>query len=351
VSLALSRLSVLDRSPTRQGASGAQALRDTVRFAVDVEALGYYRFWVSEHHSVPGVSGSAPTVLAAAVASATSRIRVGTGGVMLPNHRPMVVAEQFGVLESLFPGRIDMGLGRSVGFTDGIRRALGHGKDSAAAVSFGAQVAELLGFFTGEQQGYPGVHAIPAEGLRVPAFLLATGSGAELAAELGLPLVIANVRGEQVMLDAIGRYRDRFRPSGVSPAPYVVVSSAVAVAEATDQAWRMLVSEAWSTTYSRTHGVFPPLLPPAEVLALPMTERERARFEQALSGQIFGTADEVSASLGGLVTRADADEVLVTTSVFDQDERLDSYRRLAALSGIRPALRPVHGAPHTDRRQ
>uniref|UniRef100_UPI00117F4AB0 MsnO8 family LLM class oxidoreductase n=1 Tax=Streptomyces antimycoticus TaxID=68175 RepID=UPI00117F4AB0 len=117
--------SILDRSRTRQGRERSQALRDTVRFAQQAEALGYHRFWVSEHHSVPGVAGSAPTVLASAVAAATVRIRVSTGGVMLPNHRPLVVAEQFGVLESLFPGRIDMGLGRSVGFTDGIRRALG----------------------------------------------------------------------------------------------------------------------------------------------------------------------------------------------------------------------------------
>jgi luciferase family oxidoreductase group 1 len=328
---------VLDRSPTRQGASGAQALRDTIKFAVDVEALGYHRFWVSEHHSVPGVSGSAPTVLAAAVASATSHIRVGTGGVMLPNHRPLIVAEQFGVLESLFPGRIDMGLGRSVGFTDGIRRALGHGKEATS--DFGAQVTQLLGYFSGEQQEYSGVHAIPAEGLRVPAFLLATGSGAALAAELGLPLVIANVRGEGSMLDAIGGYRENFRPSMISPAPYVVLSSAVAVAETTEKAWRMLVSEAWSTTYSRTRGEFPPLRPPADVLALPMTDRERARFDTALSGQIFGTATEVEHTLGGLVERADADEILVTTSVFDQAERLDSYRRLAELAGLRPGQR------------
>ncbi|MDT7726741.1 MAG: hypothetical protein QOI21_3317 [Actinomycetota bacterium] len=157
---------------------------------------------------------------------------------MLPNHRPLVVAEQFGVLESLFPGRIDMGLGRSVGFTEGIRRALGHGKEAAS--DFGAQVTQLLGYFSGEQQKYPGVHAIPAEGLRVPAFLPATGSGASLAAELGLPLVIANVRGEWSMLDAIGGYRDNFRPSAISPAPYVVLSSAVAVAETTDKAWRLL---------------------------------------------------------------------------------------------------------------
>jgi luciferase family oxidoreductase group 1 len=328
---------VLDRSPTRQGGTGARALRDTVRFAADVEALGYHRFWVSEHHSVPGVSGSAPTVLAAAVASATSRIRVGTGGVMLPNHRPMIVAEQFGVLESLFPGRIDMGLGRSVGFTDGIRRALGHGKEDAA--DFGARVTELLGWFSGTQQDFPGVHAIPAEGLRVPAFLLATGSGAALAAELGLPLVIANIRGERPMLDAINAYRDNFRPSAISPAPYVVLSSAVAVAETTEKAWRMLVSEAWSTTYSRTRGEFPPLLPPAEVLALPMTDRERTRFDSALSGQVFGTAAEVERTLGGLAARSGADEILVTTSVFDLEERLDSYRRLAELAGIRPGQR------------
>ncbi|GAA3151674.1 MsnO8 family LLM class oxidoreductase [Nonomuraea salmonea] len=167
--------SILDRSLVRRGSTPAEALRATVRFAGQAEELGYHRFWVSEHHSVPGVAGSAPTVLAAAVAAATSRIRVGTGGVMLPNHRPLVVAEEFGVLESLHPGRIDMGLGRSVGFTGGIRKALGHGKDDADR--FGEQLAELLGFFTGGQSAYPGVHALPAEGLRPQVFVLAMGGG------------------------------------------------------------------------------------------------------------------------------------------------------------------------------
>lgn len=145
--IASARFSVLDRSRTREGHTGAEALRDTVRLAREAEALGYHRFWVSEHHGVPGVAGSAPTVLAAAVAGATDRIRVGTGGVMLPNHRPLVVAEQFGVLESLFPGRVDMGLGRSVGFTDGVRRALGRDKDDAD--DFAGQLRELLGWFLG----------------------------------------------------------------------------------------------------------------------------------------------------------------------------------------------------------
>ncbi|WP_191984488.1 LLM class flavin-dependent oxidoreductase [Amycolatopsis eburnea] len=322
---------MLDRSPVRRDGGPARALRDTVAFAVDVERLGYHRFWVSEHHGVPGVAGSAPTVLAAAVAGATGRIRVGTGGVMLPNHRPLVVAEQFGVLEALYPGRIDMGLGRSVGFTAGVREALGQGKE--AADGFAAQVRELLGFFTGEH-AYPGVHAYPAEGLRVPPFLLATGSGAGLAAELGLPLVIAPVRGERVMAEAVARYRDGFRPGAWALEPYVVVSTAIAVADTAAEARRLLVSEAWATVYSRSHGVFPPLSPPSEVLALPMTDRERRRLEETLDGQISGTRGEVADRLGTLVAAAGADEVLVTTAAYDQSARLDSLARLADLHAV-----------------
>ncbi|MBL0779293.1 MsnO8 family LLM class oxidoreductase, partial [Streptomyces albidoflavus] len=168
------RFSVLDRSRVREGRPVGEALRDTVELAREAERLGFHRFWVSEHHGVPGVAGSAPTVLAAAVASATSRIRVGTGGVMLPNHQPLVVAEQFGVLAALYPGRIDMGLGRSVGFTDGVRKALGRGKEEADA--FAERLAELLGYFDGAAPS--GVRARPADAVRVPAFVLATGAGA-----------------------------------------------------------------------------------------------------------------------------------------------------------------------------
>lgn len=299
-------------------------MRDTVAFAKEIEALGYHRFWVSEHHSVPGVAGSAPTVLAAAVASATERIRVGTGGVMLPNHRPLVVAEQFGVLAALFPGRVDVGLGRSVGFTDGVRRALGHHREAAG--EFGTQVRELLGYFRGDQTTYPGVHAIPAEGLDLPTFLLATGSGADLAAELGLPLVIAPVRGERAMAEAIRRYRDRF----TGAEPYVVVSTAVAVADTAERARLLLVPEAWATVYSRGHGVFPPLSPVDEVLALPMTTRERRRLDDIVASQVSGTPAEVTDRLGALL--ADADELLVTTSTYDQSARLDSFAALADIS-------------------
>ena len=318
-------LSILDRSLVRQGHSPAAALRATVRFARQAEELGYRRFWVAEHHSVPGVAGSAPTVLAAAVAAATERIRVGTGGVMLPNHRPLVVAEQFGVLESLHPGRVDMGLGRSVGFTGGIRRALGHDKD--AADRFGGQLAELLGFFTG---GRDGVHAVPAEGLRPEVFVLAMGAGADVAAEHGLPLVIGGA-GDRLR-EAIGRYRTAFRPSAWAAAPYVMVAANIAVGETAERAALLQVPEAWSTAHSRTRGVFPPLQPAREILRMEMTGRERALFEESRKGQIHGTEQEVGMRLTDLVEMTGADEVLVTMNTYDLDERLDSYRRLARLT-------------------
>ncbi|MGX2993120.1 MsnO8 family LLM class oxidoreductase [Streptomyces sp. JNUCC 64] len=326
------RFSVLDRSRTREGHDGPRALRDTVAFAREAERLGYHRFWVSEHHGVPGVAGSAPTVLAAAVAAATRTIRVGTGGVMLPNHRPLVVAEQFGVLESLFPGRIDMGLGRSVGFTDGVRRALGVDKEDAAAGDFAGQLAELLGWFEGTSP--TGVHARPAEGLRIPPFLLAMGEGADLAAAAGLPLVIGDLRGREKMLRGVERYRSAFRPSSWAAEPYVVVSGAVAVAETPERARRLLLSEAWAMAVARTRGAFPPLAPPERIEALTMTERERRLHEAGLSGQLHGTEEQVAAELEAVVKESGAQEVLVTTSTYDREALFDSYRRLARVAGL-----------------
>ncbi|WP_243795277.1 MsnO8 family LLM class oxidoreductase [Saccharopolyspora gloriosae] len=321
------RFSVLDRSLVRRGRKPAESLTRTIRFATEVEELGYHRFWVAEHHAVPGVAGSAPAVLAAAVAAATSRIRVGTGGVMLPNHRPLVVAEQFGVLESLHPGRIDLGLGRSLGFTSEVRRALGHGRESAER--FGEQLAELLGYFAGE----PGsaVRAMPSQGLRIPVFVLATGAGAGYAAEAGLPLVIAAVRGDDALRRSVDDYRERFRPSSWSERPYVVLSRSVAVAETAERARRILVPEAWSTAYSRVHGVFPPLESAAEVLARQPSGKERAQFERAMQGHVFGTEEQVGDQLQSIVDDVDADELLITTSGHDEDALLDSYRRLARL--------------------
>ncbi|MFD3623990.1 LLM class flavin-dependent oxidoreductase (plasmid) [Streptomyces sp. DSM 116494] len=324
------RFSVLDRSRTREGHTGPEALRDTVALARETERLGYHRFWVSEHHGVPGVAGSAPTVLAAAVAGATRTIRVGTGGVMLPNHRPLVVAEQFGVLESLFPGRVDMGLGRSVGFTDGVRRALG--RDKGDAEDFAAQLDELLGWFLGTSP--TGVHARPAEGLSVPPFVLAMGEGATVAARAGLPMVIGDLRDRDRMRRGIDHYRERFRPSPWADEPYVVVSGTIAVAGTSEAARRLLVPEAWSMAYSRTHGTFPPLPPAERVEALAMSGKERDLYRSALAGQLAGTEEEVAHGLESVLRDTGAQEVLVTTSTHDREALLDSYRRLAAVAGI-----------------
>lgn len=330
--MAATRFSVLDRSRTREGHDGPQALRDTVRLAQELEELGYHRFWVSEHHAVPGVAGSAPTVLASAVAAATRTIRVGTGGVMLPNHQPLVVAEQFGVLEALFPGRIDMGLGRSVGFTDGVRRALG--RDKHDADDFATQLTELLGWFRGTSD--TGAHARPTEGLTVPPFVLAMGEGADIAARAGLPMVIGDIRSREKMLRGIEHYRASFRPSEWSNEPYVVVSGTVAVAATPEEARRLLIPEAWSMAYARTHGTFPPL-PPAERVESPqmtMTEKERGFYESGLLGHIHGTEDQVADDLETLIKESGAQEVLVTTSTYDREGLLDSFRRLARVAGL-----------------
>ncbi|MFE1263185.1 LLM class flavin-dependent oxidoreductase [Streptomyces albogriseolus] len=328
--IAATRFSVLDRSRVREGHTAPEALRDTVDLAREAERLGYHRFWVAEHHGVPGVAGSAPTVLAAAVAGATRTIRVGTGGVMLPNHRPLVVAEQFGVLASLFPDRIDMGLGRSVGFTDGVRKALG--RDKGDAEDFAAQIDELLGWFKGTSP--TGVHARPPEGLTVPPFVLAMGGGADIAARAGLPMVIGDLRDRDRMRRGVDRYREQFRPSAWADEPYVVVSGTVAVADTPGQARRLLIPEAWSMAYSRTHGTFPPLPPAGRVESLAMSDKEGGFYEAGLTGQLAGTEEEVERELEAVLKDTGAQEVLVTTSTYDRQALLDSYRRLAALAGL-----------------
>lgn len=325
--IASTRFSVLDRSRTREGHTAPEALRDTVALARMAEELGFHRFWVSEHHGVPGVAGSAPTVLAAAVAGATRTIRVGTGGVMLPNHRPLVVAEQFGVLESLFPRRIDMGLGRSVGFTGGVRKALGRDKEDAE--DFAGQLEELLGWFRGTSP--TGVHARPPEGLTVPPFVLAMGEGADIAARAGLPMVIGDLRDRERMRRGVDRYRERFRPSQWASEPYVVISGTVAVAATPEEARRLLVPEAWSMAYSRTHGTFPPLPPAERVEALSLSGREREFYERGLTGHVAGTEEQVAHELETLLKETGAQEVLVTTSTYDREALVDSYRRLARI--------------------
>ncbi|MGC8917828.1 MsnO8 family LLM class oxidoreductase [Streptomyces sp. PG2] len=271
-------------------------------------------------------------MLAAAVAAATRTIRVGTGGAMLPNHRPLVVAEQFGVLESLFPGRIDMGLGRSVGFTDGVRRALGRDREDAEADDFAGQLEELLGWFRGTSP--TGVHARPSEGLTVPPFVLAMGEGAEIAARGGLRWSSAICGTANGCCGGSSATGPRSAPRPWAAQPYVVISGTVAVADTEAAARDLLVPEAWSMAYARTHGTFPPLPTVEAVRERVMTAKERELFEGGLRGHVAGPAEEVVAELAGVVRETGAEEVLVTTSTYDRAALVDSYRGLARALGL-----------------
>jgi len=304
-------VSLFDRSRTRSGSGDADAVRATVQRARRAEATGYDRFWVAEHHAVPGVVGSAPAVLLAAVAAATSTIRVGSGGVMLPNHAAFVVAEQFAVLQALHPGRVDLGVGRSLGFTAPVRRALE--RPGQEPGDFEAQLGDLLGHL----HGGGGVRlrpAVPAP----PVFVLATRSGLVAAARLGLPVVVGGpALSAPGLLDA---YRREFRPPpGPAQRPRVTVAVDVLVADSAGQARRRLLPQAWSLAVSRSRGEFPPLPADGEADLDALTARERRTAQEALAATVHGTAHEVTDALEQLVRRTGASELLVATTVHDEE--------------------------------
>jgi len=320
-------LSLLDRSRTRAGEDHAAALHATVARARRAEELGYHRFWVAEHHAVPGIASGSPPVLIAAVAGRTSRIRVGSGGVMLPNHRPIVVAEQFAMLEALHPGRIDLGLGRSLGFTAPVREALGVTVYEPDA--FARDITALQDFLTGRGP----VTAMPVLTEPPPLFVLATGSGLEVAARAGLPVVV----GGPALTDgtALERYRAAFRPSEVCPEPHVVISLEVMVAETRERARELLLPEAWAMAESRTTGAFPPLRPPADLRDRVPTDKQRRTIESFLASALYGTPAEVGPALAELVDRTGAAEVLASTSTYDRDELDGADTALAELVASR----------------
>lgn len=327
-------LSLLDRAAIRDGSSEAEDLAQVLDRAVRAEALGYHRFWVAEHHAVPGIAGSAPAVLMAALAARTHRLRIGSGGIMLPNHQPLVVAEQAATLEALHPGRIDLGVGRSVGFTAAVRDALRTGKD--AADRFGEDLAELLEHLSGAAP----VTARPRNHAATPVFVLATGAGVEIAARAGLAVVLGGPalfrQGAGSAVPVLERYRQRFRPSPWWSRPHVLVSANVAVADTRETARELLLPEALALAVSRTRGEFPPLAPvrPAELDRLP--GRTRSLVEDALTNSVHGTPPEVRARLEQLIADTGADELLVTGGAYDLDARAASDRQLAALFAPRP---------------
>ena len=319
------RLSLLDRSRTRTGSPDATALEATVARAVHAEEVGYDRYWVAEHHAVPGIASGSPAVLLAAIGARTSRIRIGSGGVMLPLHQPLVVAEQFLVLEALHPGRVDLGLGRSVGFTPPVRRALRREVD--AAESFDDDLVELRDYLNGTAD----VTARPVAGREVPMHLLATGRGIETAARHGLPVVVGGpVLDSEELPELLARYRRDFRPHRGSE-PWVTISLDVTVADDDATARELALPEAWAMALSRQTGEFPPLESVAAIRAAHWPGQVRRRVEASLERAVAGSPETVRRRLDRLVERAGADELMASTSTHDREALLASDRMLRDL--------------------
>ncbi|MDN4609458.1 MsnO8 family LLM class oxidoreductase [Arthrobacter burdickii] len=323
MSLPFDGLSILDRAQSRLGSSESDTLRRVGERAQRAERLGYRRFWVAEHHGVPGIAGSVPAVLAAAVAARTSTIRVGTGGIMLPNHQPLVVAEQAATLGALFDGRFDLGIGRSLGFTQAVRAALRTGKQDADR--FEQDIAELLAFLGGTAP----VPARPQDGGRTPVFVLATGQGVDITARSGLAVVLGGPALFRDRIPVLERYREQFRPSPWWDEPKVLVSVNVAVAGTTSQARHLLLPEARALAVSRTRGYFPPL---EAVGDEPLSVREEGFVQESLATAVHGTPADVARQLTELQARTGADELLVSGGAFDLEGQARSDGLLAELA-------------------
>jgi luciferase family oxidoreductase group 1 len=321
--------SLLDLSPILQGSDASRALRNTLDLAQHAERWGYHRFWLAEHHNMPGIASAATAVVIGHVAGGTSTIRVGAGGIMLPNHAPIVIAEQFGTLESLYPGRIDLGLGRAPGTDVLTARALR--RDLAShAESFPQDVVELLSYF---QEATPGqrVRAIPGSGLHVPVWILGSSLfGARLAAELGLPYAFASHFAPDHLEDALETYRRAFRPSVFLRKPHVMLGVNVFAADSDGEAERLLTSlqQAFVALRRGTPG---PLRPPVESMTGLWNDLEKAQLDRALTCSVVGSPDSVRRGLDAFVARSQPDEVMVTAQIFDHAARLRSFEIVAEL--------------------
>ncbi|MEU9176373.1 LLM class flavin-dependent oxidoreductase [Streptomyces sp. NPDC048550] len=343
-------LSVLDLVTVGSGSTAHHSLRTSVEIARLAESRGYHRHWVAEHHSMPGVASSSPAVILAHLAAHTSRIRLGSGGVMLPNHAPLAVAEQFGTLEALAPGRIDLGLGRAPG-TDGRTAAAlrGPGRLDEAAEEFPRRLVELTRFLDDDfPDGHPyaRVHAVPGpvqgRAGRPPLWLLgSSGFSARLAAELGLPFAYAHHFSAAGTLPALELYRQAFRPSAVLDAPYAVIGVSALAADTDGQARAQVLTGALSMLRLRSGR--PGLIPtPEEAAAYDFSPPEREFVDGWLANVVHGTPDEVRAGLDGLVKRTGADELMLTSNAHSGAARLHSYELVADAYGM-----PVE-APRAD---
>ena len=349
-------LSVLDLAPVPDGGTAGGALRATIDLARHAERLGFRRFWVAEHHNMPGIASSAPPVLIGHIADATESIRVGSGGVMLPNHVSLVVAEQFGMLEALHPGRIDLGIGRAPGTDQVTAAALRRSPEALSADDFPEQLMDLLGFFTGRwPEGHPfaQITAMPGRGNQPDMWLLgSSGYSAQVAGLLGLPFAFAHHFSAVNTLPALALYRQHFRPSEILERPYAMVAAAVVCAE-TDERARWLAGSGALSFLRLRSGRPGPMPSPEEAAAYPYTDLERAFVEDRQASQIVGSPETVQRGITELLDATAADELMITTMVFDPADRLSSFERLAALARAsqppappRPALRLDLAAHH-----
>ena len=327
--------SVLDLAPVPEGSDAADSFRNTLELARRAESLGYFRFWLAEHHNMEGIASSATAVLIGHVAAGTKAIRVGSGGVMLPNHSPLVVAEQFGTLEALHPGRIDLGLGRAPGTDQLTMRALRR-NFAAAAEDFPRDVAELRAYFAPARPGQL-VRAVPGEGLRVPLWLLGSSLySARLAAELGLPFAFASHFAPDYLLHALEVYRESFRPSDDLQKPYALACLNVIAAETEREARRLFTSlqQAFLNLRRGRPGKFPP---PVETLEGTASELEMAGVEHALRYSVVGSRETVRAGLEAFADLTRADELMLTSQIHDHAARLRSFEIVASVRGAAAA--------------
>lgn len=318
-------LSVLDLAPIRQGGTAADSFRESVGLAKLTERLGFTRYWLAEHHAIDGIASAATAVLIGHIAGATSRLRVGSGGIMLPNHPPLVIAEQFGTLEALYPGRIDLGLGRAPG-ADAATMAALRRDPYAGAEDFPERLTELQGFL-GEPRPGQRVRAIPGQGTQVPLWLLgSSGYSAQLAAREGLPFAFAAQFAPGYLHEALRLYRENFRPSAMLERPYAMVGLPVIAAESDARA-DYLASTARQKFLNLIRGAPTRSLPPVETLD--WTPVERTQVEQFLGAAVIGGPETVRHGLETFLERTGADELMLATDVFAEADRLASYEIVA----------------------
>lgn len=314
-------LSILDLSPIGEGSDAAQSFRNSLSLAQHGENWGFRRFWLAEHHGMPGIASAATAVLIGHIAAGTSKIRVGAGGVMLPNHSPLVVAEQFGTLESLFPGRIDLGLGRAPGSDQRTARAL-HRHLSSDADEFPQDVEELMAYFRGDTRF---VRAVPGAGLAVPIWILGSSLfGAQLAAAMGLPYAFASHFAPQQLMQALDIYRSSFRPSAQLAKPYVMLGFNVFAADSDEEA-HYLASSTQQAFLNLRNGRPAKLPLPVRHFLQQIGFEEQALLEQILTCSAIGSTAAIITKMQSFIEKTGADELMITSQIHDHAARLHSY--------------------------